>query len=503
MLSMVAVSVRRERQKYYLQLSHEDYYVRKGEPLGEWVGRGAARLGLSGPVDGFEFLCLLDGVSRDGITPLLRVPQGKDHDPGWDLTFSAPKGISVIWAASPPAVQAQIEASIKAAVADTVDYIETHYKQARRGPQGRRREHADLVASAFFHCTSRELDPNLHIHLLLMNAAVRADGTTGAILSRPLFRDQLHLGHAFRYALAGHLQRDPGIETYWYGKDLMDACGVPEAVKRAMSQRRQQMDRYLEARGLTSSAAAQAAALATRRPKEIRARELLFQDWDQRLRQLGFGPEQAAALVQRPATAPAPEPAVEPARRDHREAPGPEPVHELAPRQDTGASLEPEQAPADQLGGQQEVERQPRRRSRRPQPGKSASPGPSPAELSEEQAAAVLIDLAREEEAFTRQAGFEEMMRRTRRQPWSLDQLGDLFFEAVRAAQLMIEEVRDVIICLRADLLREVCERMLEQAEALQQGRKCGFDWSMGCSMRKPSGCLARRAMSGTMRATR
>lgn len=299
MLSMVAVSVRRDRQEYYLRLSEEDYYVRSGEPLGEWVGRGAAELGLQGQVDGYEFLSLLDGKGRDGEEPLVEVRRGATHDPGWDMTFSAPKGVSVLWAAADAPTRETIEDCLKAAVVDTVTHIEDSYKLARRGPQGRRREHVKLIASSFLHGTSRELDPNLHVHLLLMNAAVRADGTTGAILSKPLYNDKLHLGHVFRYAFAARLQHELGLEVYWYGKDLFDVVGVPEPVKVAMSQRRQQIEARLAKQGLSSAEDAAKAALATRRPKEMQERGILFAQWEQDLRALGFDREQAMGLLHR------------------------------------------------------------------------------------------------------------------------------------------------------------------------------------------------------------
>lgn len=421
MLTMVPVSVRRDRQQYYLRLSHEDYYVRSGEPLGEWVGRGAARLGLARTVEGFEFLSLLDGKARDGEEPLVKVRRGAQHDPGWDLTFSAPKGVSVLWAVAGDEHRATIEACFKAAVLDTLTYVEDHYQLARRGPQGRRRVRVELLAALFLHGTSRALNPQLHFHAVVPNVAVRADGTTGAILSRPLYRDKLHLGHFCRYQFAGHLQRELGLEVYWYGRDLFDLVGVPEPAKRAESERRQAIEAYLAERGLTSAEAAAIAAVQTRRPKEMRAREELFQQWREELREYGFGPEQARALLQR--ARPAPEQAlVEEPREAERRAQQAVPEPEAEPEPDRGRAQQAEEQHAELDAEAEERVRQ------------------------------GLEELAGEEGGFRHQEGVDEAMRRTREWPLRYERLMDAFWNGVRQAQLMIEELRSGLTYVRREL---------------------------------------------------
>ena len=84
---------------YYLDKvanSVDDYYLGRGEAPGQWVGQAATALGLTGQVDPEELRNLLAGKSAGGEALGLQVQPGRR--PGYDLTFSAPKGVSLLWA---------------------------------------------------------------------------------------------------------------------------------------------------------------------------------------------------------------------------------------------------------------------------------------------------------------------------------------------------------------------------------------------------------------------
>src|SRR5262245_1487663 len=97
MLSISAIA----NGDYYLNLAQEDYYIAGGEPPGVWVGNGAAKLGLKGQVTRQQLSSLLKGFSPDG-TPLVQIQNtsNRERRQGWDLTFSAPKSVSILWACS-------------------------------------------------------------------------------------------------------------------------------------------------------------------------------------------------------------------------------------------------------------------------------------------------------------------------------------------------------------------------------------------------------------------
>ncbi|MGY4019876.1 relaxase domain-containing protein, partial [Aeromonas salmonicida] len=75
--------------------AEENYYA-MGDLESVWMGEGADRLGLSGPIDGATLDAIAQGKLPDG-TELSRIVDGKQtHRTGYDLTFSAPKSVSVM-----------------------------------------------------------------------------------------------------------------------------------------------------------------------------------------------------------------------------------------------------------------------------------------------------------------------------------------------------------------------------------------------------------------------
>ena len=87
---------------YYQQLAQTEYYTKGGEPPGQWVGTGAQRLGLVGQAITTQSLKnLLNGFSPSGEEKLVNNAGKKTRQKGYDFTFSAPKDVSVLWAASP------------------------------------------------------------------------------------------------------------------------------------------------------------------------------------------------------------------------------------------------------------------------------------------------------------------------------------------------------------------------------------------------------------------
>ena len=90
------LSIGKAQGGYYVSLAKDDYYHKGGEPKGIWHGLGADRLGFEGEVDKTEFLKLCDGFGKDGRALTKNAGQ-ENHVSGWDLTFSAPKSVSVLW----------------------------------------------------------------------------------------------------------------------------------------------------------------------------------------------------------------------------------------------------------------------------------------------------------------------------------------------------------------------------------------------------------------------
>ena len=90
---MLSLSTIKGSAAYYA--AEENYYA-MGDLESVWMGEGADRLGLSGPIDGATLDAIAQGKLPDG-TELSRIVDGKQtHRTGYDLTFSAPKSVSVM-----------------------------------------------------------------------------------------------------------------------------------------------------------------------------------------------------------------------------------------------------------------------------------------------------------------------------------------------------------------------------------------------------------------------
>ncbi len=291
--------------RYYMELASEDYYLDGGEPPGQWIGQGAEALGLSGEVNRAEFYYLMDGVAPDGSKRLVKDSAGKPHHPGWDLTFSAPKGVSLLWAMSNAETRRKIEAIHERAVAAAIAYLEDEAAVTRRGPQGRIREPVHVVVAAFPHGTSRAQDPELHMHALVLNVAVRRDGMAGALDGRRIYRHKMAAGAVYKTELASGLWQDLGLEVEPRANNTIELKGVPSAAILHFSKRRQELLERMQMRGETGARAAAVAALDTRTAKQHIPREQLTRQWLQEGLTVGFSREQAQALLRERSIAPA------------------------------------------------------------------------------------------------------------------------------------------------------------------------------------------------------
>ena len=105
-------------EDYYLEAvaaGVEDYYLGAGEAPGRWLA-GAGALGLEGEVAADDLRALLAGREPGG-EQLAAAPPGRTRVPGYDLTFSAPKSVSLLHALGEPPVQSEVLAAHEAAVA--------------------------------------------------------------------------------------------------------------------------------------------------------------------------------------------------------------------------------------------------------------------------------------------------------------------------------------------------------------------------------------------------
>ena len=302
MLSIGALASAAQGASYY----ERDGYYAKDDPehraASAWAGKGAEELGLKGPVDPETFKAILEGRVPDGSDTRLG-RRGKDgeiqHRPGRDLTFSAPKSVSI--AALVGGDDRIVEAHDRAVEA-TLGWIEkngaeTRMKDPGTGQMGRVGGQK-IVAATFRHDTSRNLDPQLHSHAVLANMVRGEDGKWRSMANEGLYLRQKLIGMLYRNELAGGLARlGYGIEkTHADGR--FEIAGVSREAVEAFSTRRAEIEAAMAERNLGTSAdnprLAERAALMTRAAKRDIDREELRDVWRKQVADLGLD---APALV--------------------------------------------------------------------------------------------------------------------------------------------------------------------------------------------------------------
>ena len=257
------------RAEYYLenQLSGGDgsYYVGGKEPDGTWLNPGGLfELSDGAAVESEIFSELYHGYDPDGQA-LTRNSGKATRCPGFDLTFSADKSVSVLWALSDAATRARIDLAVQAAARDALDHtILAHASSTRVQVAGVQQPvDAELLGAQFLHHESRELDPQLHVHTTIFNVAVAADGKPRALLAPPIFAWKMAAGAAFRVALAVRLTRELGVTLDRYDEKAGYARvrGIPSELVAQFSKRRAMIKDAADAIGANPGHAAAMAKL--------------------------------------------------------------------------------------------------------------------------------------------------------------------------------------------------------------------------------------------------
>jgi len=168
----------------------DDYYSGAGEAPGRWFGAGAAGLGLAGEVNPSDFQRVVMGAvdPRSG-EPLRRLVRAKPVC-GMDLTFSAPKSVSLVFFLGGVEARGAVRQAHDEAVGSALGYLEREACVVRSGDGGRDGGEVGegFVGAAFRHRTSRALDPQLHTHAVVANLAKRKDGRYIALDGTALYR---------------------------------------------------------------------------------------------------------------------------------------------------------------------------------------------------------------------------------------------------------------------------------------------------------------------------
>jgi conjugative relaxase-like TrwC/TraI family protein len=221
-----------------------DYYLDPDEPPGQWWGAGRHALGLAGEVSGEQLRALLEATSPTTGAKLGR-GFGDSSARGFDCTFSAPKSVSVLWAATPdPWVRAEVLTAHDAAVDAALAWFETHGSVTRRGTDGVFQVDTDGITAALFRQhTSRTVDPQLHTHAIISAKVQDPSGDWFSLDARFLKQQQMTIGWLYDAALRAELTTRLGVgwRANKHGR-LVDLDAVPKDVCEYFSERSEQVE---------------------------------------------------------------------------------------------------------------------------------------------------------------------------------------------------------------------------------------------------------------------
>jgi len=273
------------------------YYAESGYPPGRWMGGGLASVGLAtGDTVAEEQMVNLYGAGRHphsgealgrayrqytpaaerirqrfaslpvelsaqdraALTEQITSMENRRPTPhavaGFDLTFTVPKSVSVLWAVANPEVQAAIAEAHRAAVADALGFFEDRALFTRTGTDGCAQVRTGgMLATAFDHWDTRTGDPNLHTHVVVANKVQGPDGQWRALDSRALHHATVAVSELYDDLIADHLTARLPVSWGWRDRGerrtpAFELDGIPDGLLATFSTRSVQVDNAMRDR---------------------------------------------------------------------------------------------------------------------------------------------------------------------------------------------------------------------------------------------------------------
>ncbi len=290
-----------------LPLDELHRYLAAGS-MGMWRGRAAAELGLTGAVQREQLLRVLDGEH-----PLTGQPLGTKHamskNVAFDVTYSVPKSVSLLYALGNGSVRAAVLAALRTGADAAHDYLEKHAGWGRvfdhdtKGPEIVR---AGLATAMFTHRTARPVtrdgvtavDPQLHIHLLVASFVHRADGSWGQLYSEPLYAHAAAAGAIGQAATRDELVSALGVRVRTNTNGTFEVEGFTPEQLAEFSNRHRQALAAAAAAGTASLHGTKMAVIATREGKQEQdATPELIVLWRERAVAVGLSPDHIETLL--------------------------------------------------------------------------------------------------------------------------------------------------------------------------------------------------------------
>ena len=297
MMKATNISAGAAQSGYYKAEGYYSSDSEAGDKSAEWYGKGAQALGLEGSVDDFLFERLLNGETFEkGPSGLIegRI-MGKwengerKHRAGIDLTFSAPKAMSI---AALVFKDERVLDVHKEAVKATLEIVEKELVGTRRSVGGKMvtETGGKIIAGLFLHDTSRSLDPQMHTHAAIANMVMNEDGSYTALSNEQIMKAVKFGSEVYRSYVAKGMEKI-GYTVEREGQHrLISLKEVPQAVLDLFSKRSQEIDKAVKEHGAANVPKnRELAALATRVTKDTNIdRDKLHSEWVKEAKENGI-----------------------------------------------------------------------------------------------------------------------------------------------------------------------------------------------------------------------
>lgn len=268
-----------------LQDYAEENFTTKSQTISNsrWFGSGAERLGLSGQITSQDYAHVYNGQDNQG-NALRRKLTHKNSRPGRDLTFSAPKSVSIL---ALVLKNEQIIVAHDRSVDRALKYVEQNCIYTRLGAGGREERKTDnMIAAIFQHDSSRNLDPNLHSHCVIFNLTQGEDEKWRAMNNPQLYQQKMTIGMIYHHELSQELTK-LGYSINWSKDGTFDIAGFNSEQLKQFSTRRTEI---INLAGIESTGKEkQIACLTTRKNKKYinsEQKKTLHINWYQKSNEL-------------------------------------------------------------------------------------------------------------------------------------------------------------------------------------------------------------------------
>lgn len=269
----------------YFKDAYADYYVKDLDNnfVGEWCGKGAGLMGLQGSIDKDSLTAALSG--RAGNKEVKNAGSA-DRYMGWDMTFSAPKSVSLAWAFGNEVHKKEIEQAHLIAARRAFEFIEKKIT-TRLGQGGKIKQNALIAAASFLHFTSREGDPQLHSHYVIPNLSISVDGKLRTMVSKEFYTHKMVVGALYQAELCLQIKK-LGYAVEAGVKGTFRLASVNKMIERSFSKRAEEINLVAAKLGADFYVAQRGVVLLTRPSKKYSTLEERLNVWQGEIKSLGI-----------------------------------------------------------------------------------------------------------------------------------------------------------------------------------------------------------------------